>query len=219
MSTPVLYSIDFSPPCRGVRLTAQAIGLQLDVKNVNLLAGEHMAEAFTKINPQHSVPTLVDDGNVIWDSHAICTYLISKFAADDHLYPCNLMQRARVDQRLHFDSGVLYPASRNANITILGGAAEVPQPQIDALYGAYETLEKFLQQDNYLVGNGITVADYCCAATVTTMEIHAPIDAAKYPRIRAWLDRLSQLPYFDDLNTKPIKFFQQFLAQKQAANK
>lgn len=34
MSTPVLYSIDFSPPCRAVRLTAQAIGLELDVKYV-----------------------------------------------------------------------------------------------------------------------------------------------------------------------------------------
>jgi hypothetical protein len=61
-----------------------------------------------QINPQHSVPTLVDGDFTIWDSHAIVGYLVGQHGSDD-LYPKETKPRASVDQFLHFDSGVLYP--------------------------------------------------------------------------------------------------------------
>lgn len=61
------------------------------------------------MNPQHTVPTLDDDGFYIWDSHAISTYLVGKYGKDDSLYPRDLHKRAIIDQRLHFDSGILFP--------------------------------------------------------------------------------------------------------------
>jgi glutathione S-transferase len=45
-------------------------------------------------------------------SHAICTYLITKYAKDDTLYPKDPYIRAQVDQGLHFDSGVLFSRLR-----------------------------------------------------------------------------------------------------------
>ena len=68
------------------------------------------------MNPQHTVPTLDDDGFTIWDSHAISTYLVSKYAKDDSLYPKDLQKRAVVDQRLHFESGIIF--SRLLRITV-----------------------------------------------------------------------------------------------------
>lgn len=70
--------------------------------------GEHLTEEYMKINPQHTVPTLIDDGKTLWDSHAINTYLIEKYASDDSLYPKDLYQRALVNQRLFFDCSVLF---------------------------------------------------------------------------------------------------------------
>lgn len=58
------------------------------------------------------MPTLVDNGKVLWDSHAISTYLIGKYAKDDSLYPKDLYQRALIDQRLYFDCGVLFNAGK-----------------------------------------------------------------------------------------------------------
>lgn len=60
------------------------------------------------MNPQHTVPTLEDDGYFLWDSHAINAYLIGKYAKDDSLYPEDFKKRGTVDERLHFDNGVLY---------------------------------------------------------------------------------------------------------------
>lgn len=60
------------------------------------------------MNPQHTIPTLEDDGKKIWDSHAINAYLVGKYGKDDSLYPKDLAKRAIVDQRLHFDSGMIF---------------------------------------------------------------------------------------------------------------
>lgn len=61
------------------------------------------------MNPQHTVPTLNDAGYILWDSHAINAYLVGMYGLNDFLYPSDLKKRAIVDQRLHFDSNVLYP--------------------------------------------------------------------------------------------------------------
>lgn len=61
------------------------------------------------MNPQHTVPTLDDDGNVIWDSHAIMGYLVNKYAKDDSVYPKNdPYKRAIIDQRMHFENGIVF---------------------------------------------------------------------------------------------------------------
>lgn len=54
------------------------------------------------------IPTIVDNGFVLWESRAIMTYLVSQYGKNDSLYPKNPRKRAIVDQRLHFDLGTLY---------------------------------------------------------------------------------------------------------------
>lgn len=55
------------------------------------------------------MPTLEDGDFYLFDSHAINSYLVSKYGKTDSLYPKDLQKRAIVDQRLHFDSGILFP--------------------------------------------------------------------------------------------------------------
>ena len=98
-----LYHMDASSACRSVRLTAKMVGVELNLKVLDLQAGEQMKPEFIKINPQHNIPTLVDDGFVLNESRAICGYLVHKYAKDDTLYPKDPIKRAVVDQRLYFD--------------------------------------------------------------------------------------------------------------------
>lgn len=80
----------------------------MEVEIVDLFKKEQMKDSFLKINPQHCVPTLEDDGFVLWESRAIACYLADKYGKDDQWYPKDLKQRALVDQRLYFDSSSLY---------------------------------------------------------------------------------------------------------------
>lgn len=51
-----------------------------------------------------------EDGFTIWDSHVIMEYLVDKYAKDDDsLFPKDLRARAIVNERLHFECGVLFP--------------------------------------------------------------------------------------------------------------
>lgn len=75
--TLTLYFTDLSPPVRATLLTIKALGLDVNFKEINLLAGEHLQPEFLKKNPLHTVPTLEDDGFVVVDSHAINAYLVS----------------------------------------------------------------------------------------------------------------------------------------------
>ncbi len=102
------YYFNISAPCRAVLLTAKMVGVELNLKSINLLAGEQMEPYFIKINPTHQVPTIDDAGFILYESRAICAYLANKYGKDDKLYSKVPKERAIVDQRLYFDMGVFY---------------------------------------------------------------------------------------------------------------
>lgn len=132
----VIMGVDFyftpgSAPCRSVLLTAKALGIELNLILVDLKKKEHLRPEFIKvrslsffkvffsceffifyfkINPKHTVPTLADNGLVLWESRAIITYLVQEYGKDDSLYPKNPKKRALVDQVLYFDLEKLHPA-------------------------------------------------------------------------------------------------------------
>lgn len=172
------------------------------------------------MNPQHTVPTLDDNGLIIWDSHAICTYLIDKYGKNDHLYPNDLYIRARINQRLYFNVGVAFAKLRPiVEAVFFKGATEYPADAVKDIYSAYEFLESFLKDDLYLVGNTITVADYCCVATVSTTQIAAPILEDRYPKLNDWYGRMKAIPFYDEVNGQLVEKFQQFINGKLESNK
>lgn len=61
-----------------------------------------------QLNPQHTIPTIDDNGFSLWESRAIMTYFVNQYGKDDTLYPKDPKKRALVDQRLYFDIGTLY---------------------------------------------------------------------------------------------------------------
>lgn len=154
-----------------------------------------------QLNPEHTVPTLDDNGNIIWDSHAINTYLIDKYAADDSLYPKDLVLRAKCNQRLFFNNGTLFQRFRAISRHVFGGGDEIPEALINAIYDACDLLEANLETDPFLVGEQLTVADVCTAVTTTSLNKLTSIDESRYPNIIAWLNRVKEeISFFDELN-------------------
>lgn len=177
------------------------------------------------MNPQHTVPTLSDNGNFLWDSHAISTYLIRKYGGEDHpLYPTDIYTRARIDQRLYFDASTLFAALREIFYPIyFEGAYDVSAKAIKTTNDAYAFMETFLNDDPYLVGQYITAADYSAITSVTQLSSAVPIDAEKYPKLSDWIKRFDDMPKFNELNTLPlleyVKVIDDFRAKNKAAAK
>lgn len=176
------------------------------------------------MNPQHTVPTLSDNGKILWDSHAISTYLIRKYGGEDHpLYPTDVYTRARIDQRLHFDTSTLFGALREIFLPIyFEGAYDVSEKAIKTTNDAYTFMETFLAIEPYLVGQHITVADFSAITSVTQLSSAVPVDAEKYPKLAAWIERFDDIPKFNELNTVPlleyVKVIDDFRAKNKAAS-
>ncbi|KAB0796128.1 hypothetical protein PPYR_10189 [Photinus pyralis] len=198
---PKLFYTELSPPARSTLLTAQAIGLDLDLKNVDLSVGEHMAPEYLKMNPQHTVPTLDDNGYFLWDSHAINMYLVGKYAKDDSLYPRDPQKRGIVDQRLFFCASVVQ--ARLAAIVgpiLRQGEKTIAQEKIDNVHIAYDLLEIFLGDHDYVAGDSLTIADLSIVAHLASLSGLIPIAQNKYRRLSKWMHRMQQLPYYEEAN-------------------
>lgn len=220
MAPIVLYTTRRTPAGRAVEITAKMLGLDLDIKFMDLMKREHLTEEFLKMNPQHTVPTIVDGGVPLYDSHAIIVYLVSKYAKDDSLYPSDLVTRARINALLHFESGILFARLRGMLEPIFyHNILEVPQEKLAGIHAAYDLLEATLQSD-YLVGNSLTLADISCSTSLSTLNALFPIDANKCPKLVAYLQRLEKnMLNYKEFNTDRAAEAKVFFDQKLAAGK
>lgn len=111
-----LYYLSISPPARAALLTIRNLGLEVEVKSVDMFAQEHLTSEFLKLNPIHQVPVLVDGDFVLPESRAIMTYLVNSKRPGCSLYPTDPIKRAVIDHLLYFDATVVFP--RNQSVIV-----------------------------------------------------------------------------------------------------
>lgn len=183
------------------------------------MKGEQHQPAITDINPQHTVPTLNDNGKGLWESHAIIPYLVALYGKDDALYPEDPYIRARINQRLYYDNSLFSQFGGLVGPVFYKNATEFDPEVVAKVLETYNLLEVFLKDDLYLVGNTLTVADLSAVAVVSTLAALVPIDAVKSPKLVAWISRLSKLPYYEEINQKPVDELKGMVYGKIASNK
>jgi len=205
------YYLPGSAPCRSVLLTAKALGLDLNLKLTNLMAGEHLTPAFIKLNPQHTIPTIDDNGFSLWESRAIITYLVSVYGKDDSLYPKDPKKRAIVDQRLYFDIGTLYARFADYYYPFYFGGAELEPAKLEKIDEAMKFLDLFLEDQDYAANNSLSVADFVLVATISTYEV-VKYDLSPYKNITRWYANLkATLPGFKEVNEEGCQAFRELL--------
>lgn len=168
-----------------------------------------------QLNPQHTIPLLDDNGSIIYDSHAICAYLVQKYGKEDSLYPSDLVKRANVDARLHFDTGYLFARLRFLLETVMYTDVKILAPEkVEYIQKCWPIMERFLEKNDYLCGNDLTIADFCCVATICSIDQLVPIDPEQFPKLLAWIKRLETLPYYAELCGTVGKKLQAIVTEK-----
>jgi glutathione S-transferase len=111
----IFYHHPVSPPSRAALLAIRNLGIECEVKVIDIYKGEQNTPEYLRINPMHQVPTLQvqeSDGDfILTESRAIVTYLASSIKS--RLYPEDLKKRAIVDSRLYFDATNVFTALRD----------------------------------------------------------------------------------------------------------
>lgn len=101
-----------------VRTTLAEKGLAWIDRRVELLAFQHLAPEYLRLNPNGVVPTVVHDGTVLVESSVICEYLDEVFRAPP-LMPADAVGRARVRAWMKLFDDVAHPAIRRASFELL----------------------------------------------------------------------------------------------------
>lgn len=90
------------------RMALAETGLDHEIAVVRLAKGEHLTEAYGRINPRRKVPALETDQGVITETSAILPY-IADLAPDRGLMPATGYPRAVAQAWLGFLSSTLHP--------------------------------------------------------------------------------------------------------------
>ncbi|KFB53522.1 AGAP004382-PA-like protein [Anopheles sinensis] len=194
-------------------LVAKILGINLNLKKTNVHDPVEQ-EALRKLNPQATIPTLVDNGHVVWESYAIVTYLVEKYAKDDTLYPKDPKVRSVVNQRLFFDIGTLYK-NLIAVIMLVMKKEQPSDEQMEKLKKAIDLLEGFLTERSYAAADHLTVADICLLGTVTGLN-WLKHDLEPYPHIRAWVSRVTaEIPEYADFKKELDEATKAYIASRK----
>ncbi|XP_054711353.1 uncharacterized protein LOC129220944 [Uloborus diversus] len=209
-----LYLLPASGPCRAILMTANHLGIEVNKKNVDLFAQEQLKPEFVAMNPQHTVPTIDDNGFYLWESRAIQTYLANKYAPDNEIYPKDPQKRAVVDRMLYFDIGTLYKAEADYLYPQLFKGEAADPEKLENFKKALGFLEEFLSKTTYAAGNHLTLADFSLIASISFAEL-ADFDFSEYPKITAWIQKLKkEVPDYHEINEVPIQQFKEMLKSR-----
>lgn len=192
-----LYTSPLSQHARRVVSLLEEAGIEYTAKPVALEKGEHMSPAYLAVNPNHQVPALKIDGEVLLESNAILRFLCERHGLDTW-YPKEAMARARVDQWLDWNQCRLAdPVTQLVvNKVVLGdqGDKDAIVRAEQKLPEVLDVLEKHLQGRTFLAGEQPTIADLSIASNLFQLGFAGAMPES--PNIKAWFGRVSELKGF-----------------------
>jgi glutathione S-transferase len=150
---------------------------------------------FRRLNPNGLVPTIDDDGFVVWESGTVLRYLAAKHAAGS-LWPDDVAARADVDRWIDWSNSTLWPAM----VPIFRAFLRTPEHERDdngVEAARRETLEALAVLDAHLEGRAFvggerfTMGDIALGCAVWRW-MTLPIERAELPQVQRWFDALSK---------------------------
>jgi glutathione S-transferase len=153
---------------------------------------------YRKMNPNGRVPTLEEDGFVLWESHSIVRYLCAKHSMGK-LCPSDL--RARADAERWMDWAFTF---QSAMRDVFWGLIRTPPEKRDlkAIEAGAKLsaelagmLDGVLAGRPYVAGASFTMGDIPIGCEVQRW-LRVPIERPPMPNVEAWFERLRERPPF-----------------------
>ena len=157
-------------------------------------AGRGYPPVDATLNPNRRIPTVDDDGFVLWESNVIVRYLCARYAVE-RLYPTDLLRRMDAERWMDWAAIELLRAYRPAFASIYNAAAapEDAQSQFARTTCLLEILDGHLTDRSYVLGDQFSMADIPAGIIV-----HAWLNMGRaIPGIHAvkrWYERLRKRP-------------------------
>jgi glutathione S-transferase len=178
--------------------TLEELKLPYERIDAGLQFGVVNTPEYRAMNPNGLVPTIDDDGFILWESHAIVRYLAAKHGAGS-LWPTDLRVRADADRwmdwaftfaaalRPVFWNLIRTPADKRDHKLVAEGTQKLGEL---ATY-----VDSALAKRNYIAGESLTMGDIPLGCH---LQLWFRLDIARpaVPRLQAWFERLCARPAY-----------------------
>lgn len=213
----IIYGMGPSPFVRKVRTVFAEKGIDYTLENVNIFPAP---DWFTEISPLKRIPVLRDtdrpEPNTIADSSAICAFA-EQLVATPALYPTDGFERGRAcwfeeyaDTEIAnaVGMGVFRPVALAALMGKEQDTEAANKAMAERMPVIFDYLTRELADSEYLVGEGLTIADISVATQFVNLQ-HAGFkpDAARWPALAAYVERILARPSFKALVEEDAPMF------------
>ena len=214
-----IYGHQFSQPARSVQWYNEYAKKNIDVKIVDLFAGEHKAPEFVAKFPAGQVPAFEEGDFKLGESAAILSYL----ARNDAIVPSDAKEAARVEQML----ATHLAKARKLSIEIIMPLFFVEEDKealiakgIEAVQPILKFYDDLLSKQAYLAGDKLSLADFLFAPEVDQFLILEPAlktnVIGNFKSIVSYLERLRKVDGYNANFTVASDFFKAVSAAKAA---
>jgi glutathione S-transferase len=197
----------FPPSGRVLAIVALKNHLALDceVQPINLGRGDQLTPQYLALNPNKKMPTLEDDGFVLWESNAILSYMAAK-RPDSRLWPSDPRSQADVLRWLawesaHWDAesiGMISYEKASKAVLGLGPADPAFIARGEQNFRRFAAvLDDSLKGKTWLVGERLTIADFSVGGLVPSAE-RMRLPVGDFPQIVRWYKGLAALPAWQE---------------------
>jgi glutathione S-transferase len=176
------------------------MGAPYELVHVDYFKGEQKGPGYVALNPNASVPALVDGEFVLWESNAILQYAADKIG-NTAVYPTDLRTRADIHRWLLWESSSWFPSCyvflvENCVKPLLGGAPDpaILQGQDAQFHKLAGILDARLAVSKWIAGTaGPTIADIALAAPMH-LRGWQKLPLAQHPNLVRWIGDIERLP-------------------------
>ena len=161
---------------------------------------------YRRLNPNGLVPTIDDDGFVLWESNAIVRYLVDKHRGS--LWPTDPRARATADQWMDWTSTTYWPALRTGFLGLVRTPPEQRNTAAieESLRRTAEVLvmvDDHLRSRAYLAGDAYTAGDIVLGAGIWRW-MAMPIERPARPNVERWFNTLAERPAYRKIVMAPL---------------
>ena len=180
-----------TPNGRKLIIALEELGLDYQVRHVDLGAGEQFAPEFLKISPNNKIPALVDErtGQGLFESCAILYHLgqaMGRLIPDsDAVLQWLFLQAASVGPMLGQLWWFRHAAPERNEMALARYTRETQR-----LYGV---VERRLAVSRHIAADDYSMADIAFYPWLATYD-ELGIDIRAYPHVEAWLRRIADRP-------------------------
>ncbi len=171
------------------------IGLAFERSDIGGPFGGNKTAEYLALNPNGLVPTIDDEGFILWESNAIVRYLAAKHAAGS-LWPTDLQRRADADRWMDWQQtalsvpmGILFRALLRSPPDRVE-PAELENAQRRAA-SAFSILDDQLGRTRYVAGDELTMADIALGFAPHRWYL-MPIDRPRFSNLERWYRSLCE---------------------------